>query len=378
MPKSLVFVGSPGPDAPAQLAALAAAGVTPRRLRPEEGLAGLAADPPVALVVDAGVPELAGFMAALREQPALAPLPVVAWIKDPDSGLLDRAFAAGVDDYLPGGAAHQFDALLTAVTAADPWKAVRAPAGRVLLAHGDRLERVRFGAVLRRNGFDPHFAAAAGELVGAVGLVRPRALVATAELVSGSAMSIAGLRTDEGEPLPLVLVARREEIDATRDGLGDRPLARILDSAADAESLTFLLNELLSPAPPNVRRTPRLLYHTPIRFRPVDHAGPAAHGYTFNVNLNGLFLRTLAPLPLQTRLELSFRPPHGRGNVILLAQVMWRKEFADARGAATPPGMGVQFLESWIADEMGYEAGYRQLAEESGEGLVTIPAPPAI
>jgi CheY-like chemotaxis protein len=377
MPKSLVFIGEPGSDAPAQLAALAAAGLTPRRLRPGDGLAGLVADPPVAVVVDAADPALPGFMAALRERPELAPVPVVAGIADSNSGLLERAFAAGVDDYLPDGAAHQFEALLAAVTAADPWQAVRAPAGRVLLAHDDRLERIRYGAVLRRNGFDPHFASDPGELAGAVGLVRPRALVAMVELVAGSDLDFAAARTDEGEHLPLVLVAARDRIDTIREELGGRPRARILDSAADAESLTFLLNELLSPAPPNVRRTPRLLYHAPIRFRPADHGGPPLHGYTFNVNLNGLFLRTLAPLPLQTRLELTFRPPGGRGSVVLLAQVMWRKEFGDTKGAATPPGMGVQFLGSAIADEAGYEAGYRKLAEESGEGLLSVPAPPA-
>jgi CheY-like chemotaxis protein len=378
MLRTLVFIGDPGPDTPAHLDALARAGLSGKRLRPEEGVAGLADDPPVALIVDAACPDLPGLMAALRERPELAPLPVIASVAEPQSGLLERAFFCGIDDYLPAGDVHQLEALLAAVTAADPWKAVRAPAGRVLLAHADRLERIRYGAVLRRNGFDPHFVAVPEELTAVVRLVEPRALVSTMELLGETGLDPEALRTDAGESLPLVLIAPRDRTESTRDELKDRTRARILDAAADAESLTFLLNELLSPAPPNVRRTPRLLYHAPIRFQPVGNETPTLHGYTFNINLNGLFLRTLAPLPLQTQLQLSFRPPHGRGEVVLLAQVMWRKDFADARGAATPPGMGVQFLPSAVADEAGYEAGYRKLVEESGEGLITIPAPPVV
>ncbi|MDD5306866.1 MAG: PilZ domain-containing protein, partial [Deltaproteobacteria bacterium] len=83
---------------------------------------------------------------------------------------------------------------------------------------------------------------------------------------------------------------------------------------------------------------------------------------TYNVNLNGLFVRTIAPPPLQSIVECRFRPPCGDGEVALPAQVVWRKEFAAAGKVLSPAGIGLQFLDgAKPADHAGYEAGYQAL-----------------
>ena len=377
MTKSFVFIGDPGPEAPELLEMLKSAGLVARRMPPEAEADAIAAEGPVAVVLPPDLPKRDDFMGALRERPPLAAVPVIQRLAsaEPDPPELERAFHAGVDDYLPRGSRHQFSALLAAVQKADTWEAVRAPAGQVVLAHEERLERVRYGAILRRNGYDPYFAAALDETVEAADRGPARAVVVSSGLPGGDVLEWVRARGG-AEAAPVVLLAPRGDVE----GLGALPRegerVRLLDAGADAASLTFLLNELLSPAPPRLRRSPRLLYHTPVAFRPEVDEAPVFHGYSYNVNRGGLFVRTLAPLPLQTRMEIRFRPPFGRGRVSLTAQVVWRKELGDAAGAATPAGMGVQIVDAPIADEAGYEAGYTRLLERSQEGLASIPATP--
>jgi hypothetical protein len=169
-------------------------------------------------------------------------------------------------------------------------------------------------------------------------------------------------------------VTPNDKVKAMNETLQVGTKLRIFEAEADAEGLTFVLNELLAPPPAGVRRSVRILYGAPASF--VHEGGDDwIHGFTYNINLGGVYIRTLTPLPLQTKIELSFRPPFGRGQVIAEAQVVWRKKIGDISGAASPPGMGVQFTKMWQADRAGYEAGYQLLLEQTGAMLTYMSSP---
>jgi hypothetical protein len=47
---------------------------------------------------------------------------------------------------------------------------------------------------------------------------------------------------------------------------------------------------------------------------------------------------------------------------------MWRKEFGSTQGPLYPPGIGVQFVRTPLADEAAHRAGYEELLRESEGG----------
>jgi CheY-like chemotaxis protein len=371
MSKTFCLIGDPGPGGNAMLKLLRDAGLDPRRTEPSsESLAELAEDRPIALAIGDGIANRRELVAELRERPVFDEVPVLVRIGAPDPAVAEQAFADGADDLLIDDTPAQFAALIKSLQSKDVWSAVRAPTGLVLLADAGRQERVRMAHVLRRNGFDIHFAADLGELERALDSdLAPRAVVASAQLPGGSLIeTLQRIAADGKAAAPWVIINAGAEERAINEVLVANTPRIAFGEGGDAEHLTFLMNELLSPIPPNVRRTPRLLYGTLASF---THEGSTDvfHGYTYNVNQGGLFVRTLTPSPLNSRIEIRFRPPNGIGEVVAKAQVVWRREFSASGGAASPPGIGVQFVDWAVADKAGFEAGYAALrAGPKGDG----------
>ncbi len=372
MVQSFCFVGDPGSRKLDMLHSIRDAGLDPVRVEASgEAIADLCEERPMAIAIGSDVEDRSGLMAAVRQHRALDPVPLLACLDMQTPREVERAFADGADDYLVVGECEQLTTLVEVLLNADIWNIVRAPAGMVVLAESRREERIRLGHVLRRNGFDIHYASNVTELEEAVTELEPRAVVASLDLPGNSILATMHRAAAVPDSSPWILLD---------PGLPDRRLsdADVLSSTAvlriddDAERLTFLMNELLTPAPPMARRTPRLLYGTPVAYKATVN-GKLFHGYSYNVNRGGVFVRSLTPLPRQTLIRMRFRPPFGRGEVAGRAQVMWVRGFAESNGAASPPGMGVQFVDWDVADRAGYEAGYGALLEQHERGL---PSPP--
>jgi CheY-like chemotaxis protein len=366
MDQTFYFIGDPGPHRVQRLETLRAAGLKPVRINPcIRELEGLETELPCAVVVGAEVIDRSALMAELRQRPLLDAVPIIARVREPHGDEIEQAFADGADDIIVDGAEAQFEALIASFGRIDSWSAVRAPSGLVLLADEDRQERIRLGSVLRRGGFDIRFASDLGELEHWLNDGQaPRAVVASADLPGGSLPDyLERLVADHRLHSPCVIV--NADRDA-RVGAGDQTAAAVVyDTGHDPERLSFLMNELLAPAPPEGRRTPRLLYESIAEF---IHEGSdeTFFGYTYNVNAGGLFVRTLTPPPHQSRVEVRFRPPCGNGRVNAVAQVVWVSQFRGNGTATSPTGMGVQFVDWAPADRAGFEAGYQALLAMHG------------
>jgi len=378
MERTFVFIGDPGPDAQLMLGVLTAAHIKARRLPPESEVSEIESSNPVVIAFAPDVPNRDQRIVAFRERQAFQRVPILTRVRTRDDAEVQQVFREGADGFLLDGETAHFDALVAAAVKEDTWQTVRAAAGRVILAHPDRSARVRIARVLKRNGFDPHFAATARELEKALDEVAARAVVASTTLPGPPLVtSLVGKNGEPDAMRPVWLVlAPSNELDALTTSFASNSACRLADEGADPEASTFLLNDLLMPEPPKLRRSPRLLYGAMVAFGPEGENRTPFSGFTYNVNAGGLFIRTLTPLPLQSRLSVSFKPPYGRGTVCMVVQIVWRKEFGDEAGAATPPGMGVQIVDAWPADLKGFEAGYQILCERSNAGRTALGSMP--
>jgi CheY-like chemotaxis protein len=360
--KTICFIGGPREGCEEALTILRNAGLAPRRLDADPGaVAELATEPPLAILVGDEVEDRKEIISFVHEQGELARVPVIIQVPAADPDVVERAFLDGADDYLVDGSYAQFTALVATLQSADTWSVVRAPNGLVLLAEEDRQERVRLGRLLKRNGFDTHFAADITELEQSLGSFSPRAVVASAGLPGGSlleALSKGALGIGDGSPW--IVLGGGKTVFPGGAGV---PENVVFYEGGDAERLTFLMNEVLTPPPPNTRKTKRLFYGAPVRFTP-EGSTDVFHGYSYNVNLGGIFVRSLTPLPTQVRLSLRFQPPFGRGEVVAEGQIVWRREHASTNGQASPSGMGVQFTSLAPADRAAFEVGYGLLLKE--------------
>ena len=67
--------------------------------------------------------------------------------------------------------------------------------------------------------------------------------------------------------------------------------------------------------------------------------------YITDISAMGIFIRTNAPEPPGTLLNLSFTPPGGGPQLNLEGRVMWINPFRPASYDNINPGMGVQFVD---------------------------------
>jgi len=360
---TILFIGDPGPERVEMLAAIRQVGLEPRRVEPEADLAAeLSSSRPLAVVVGPEVEQRRELVTALRERPEVTEIPLLARVRSDSKRSIERAILDGFDDVIIDGAVNQLVAFLANLAASDVWATVRAPQGLAVLAEADRSERIRIAHILRRNGFDVRFADSGEAITRSLSIDAPRVVISSPSL----AASVPSNAVPDEVELPWVVYGT--DALPSDDQLRDAGVSKVstVRDVEDAEQLTFAVNDLLAPAPPEERRTPRLLYGTTVQFGTADESASFS-GYAYNINSGGMFVRTLIPLPKGSRVKVRFTPPFGRGEVEAVAQVVWVRQFADAEGAASPAGMGIQFVEWDVADQAAYEAGYALLREEHDE-----------
>ncbi|MBN2341585.1 MAG: PilZ domain-containing protein [Deltaproteobacteria bacterium] len=362
MSSSFVFIGDPGTDAKDKLSILESLDVAARRVPDPSDVDAIEAMAPQGIVISEDFPDLGPYIVSLRERRALSRVPIVGRVSTVGSGSVEHAFRSGCDDIIVDGRINQFRAMASSVTQNEDLHSMRAPAGLVVLAHQDRYTRMRIGQVLRKNGFDMHFAGTSEELVNVIEEKKPRAVITAYDLPPRSPISY--MESMEHQ-VPWIVLTAAEQMAILENAVGGREDVKFLEHSSDAESLTFVLNDFLAPKQKSERRTPRILYGTTVSFRPEASDGNEEfYGFSYNVNIGGLFVRTLTPPPMQSLLLVTFQPPMGLGKVALTAQVVWRKTMGTDSGPATPEGMGVQFVDSMPADTAGFEAGYNCLREQ--------------
>ncbi len=336
----------------------------------------IAEDMPEAVLIDSRIEGLGGIVESLREDRRLSSLLLLLLVRELDPDILANAFRCGMDDFIVLGDMSQFQSLIASIEHTDNWNAVRAPAGQVILANDDRLERVNLARILKRNGYDAYFAGTSDEVAKALQRDTFRAVISSVGLPGPSLFEVMDrIATQTGKAPPWIVISPPEDIESFQKTIPSSINVYFFESGADPEGITFVLNEILAPPPVGARRSRRVLYGTPISFL---HKGgkQAFYGFTLDINMGGAYIRTLTPLPLQTEITVNFIPPFGRGSIVAEAQVVWRKAYGETSGRASPPGMGIQFLDMYRADRAAYEAGYLHLVGQTPT-LTSAELPPS-
>jgi CheY-like chemotaxis protein len=327
-------------------------------------------DGAVGLVVDAAFAPLEELTVLVRSAQQTENVPILVVVRDPLRDDLDRVFRLGIDDYLVASDIHQVRERAVALSKGDPWTGLRAPAGRLVLAGADRARRILIARILRRWGFDLSFASDRDEVLAQFRQdAVPRAVIADGVLPpDGPEQALAAARHDPlGRDVPWLFITEVARLEGIRAAVQKYGRASAYDRKGPPENIIFALNDLLQPSAVDARRSPRLLHSAPVVFW-AGGAPETVWAYSYNINRTGLYVRTLVPPPLGTLLHVRFRPPHGEGLVALDAQVMWRKEFGATQGPLYPPGIGIQFVRTPLADEAAHLAGYEELLRESEGG----------
>lgn len=322
---------------------------------------------PRCLVADERLDGLEPFVAWVRGEARLFPVPVAVQVAAPADRAYLRAHSIGADDVVPLGDYGGLARRLANLAEFDPSARPPLTQGQAVVAHPDELRRRVLGRILRQAGFDVAFAVDAADLV-RVGHARgepPAILVADAGLPGGGPFEATrAIRARTGfDNVVLVVTASEGAMSQVRDAAAEIGGAAATLEKAPPDNLLFLANELLRPDVRNVRASTRLLYGTICAFR---RAGSleVVYGLTYNISREGMYVRTLDPPAPGTPIWLEMRPPFAEQVVHLRGKAVWARGLRSPGGAA-PAGFGVRLSDEGepAEDRTAYESGYDRMLE---------------
>jgi DNA-binding response OmpR family regulator len=367
----VVFVGPvDGAQRDAEEAAAREAGASPSFCWDVEEASTLLADAkhevPRCVFLHARLPDCEEFVAWMRGEARLFPVPIVVQADAPDEAAFLEAHAMGADDAFVRGDGRRIQRRLANLAGFDP--AARPPLtqGGAVVAHADESRRRILGRILRQAGFDVSFALDTDDLVRGLearGGEPPSLVVAHADQAPDEAAKLVGrLRAVAGcAEVAIVMVSSQEKAPEIQAALSAIDSTALAFDSAPPDNLLFLANELLRPDVKNVRASARLLHGALCGFRAAGSLEPT-YGLSYNISREGLYIRSLDPPAPGASVWFELRPPGRTAAVHLRGKVVWCRGLRNPGGAA-PPGFGLRISEqdSPPSDLADYIEAYEQL-----------------
>lgn len=291
----------------------------------------------------------------IKETPATAGIPVVMMTSTESSQDVMSCWQVGADDFLPkpirrAQLASKIERLRQAGADLD-----RGLYRKLLLVTPERRMREEAGKALEYSGYRMFYASSASE---------------AAVLLSQRPESIDGIVLHLGPPwepgVSLLRTARSGEAYRPKPvlALSDVPpppelkteLVRLLQSPVhdrsecSAELLLSRVHLMLRRITLDLRATKRAPFFSVVEFR-ARGSGEWQSGFSSDISLGGIFVRTLTPCPPATELELKVN--FGGRPVLCSGMVAWSNPLPRVRDASYPIGMGIKFTS--IAAEQAEE-----------------------
>jgi DNA-binding response OmpR family regulator/Tfp pilus assembly protein PilZ len=298
----------------------------------------------------------------LRANPKLSLVPILALADTVTDLTFAELYGWGGDDVVLASDADSFERRLRLLPEDLPMEAADFR-GIALVADSDNKRRLLMARMLRNAGFDLRFAVNTDELV--KNALAPDLTIVIADLDLGSVGAISALKQvrSAGNSLPWVLSAAPSKHAATGSEVSALAPVVIHDAFAPLENMLFVANEALKGSFGDRRSSPRLLYGASALFRSAgretDHLG-----YVYNICAEGLFIRTMDPLPQGEEIWLELTPPRTDRRVRLEARVVWRRLFGPVHGATAPPGFGLRINGGSKAELERFHCGYTAFAKD--------------
>jgi DNA-binding response OmpR family regulator len=298
----------------------------------------------------------------LRAQAEYAQIPMVSL----DSQLGDLSFAEvfswGGDDAVDVTRSHALVSRLRALPADTPLPS-RNGRGSALIVDADRARRIVQGRVLRNAGYAVGFAISSDDALARVREHSPKLVVMSSD-IGGEPTELLASARKAGSSATWIVTCPPKDLQKTRQNVEALGNATVTDGFAPPENIVFLANELERGGANEKRASRRLLYGTSVSFRGAGRDDDEL-GYTYNISLGGLYVRTLAP-PEDEFVWLEFKPPRSERRVRLEGRVVWRRKFGPAETATVPPGFGVALTDATRRDMSAWNDGYVAFASALG------------
>jgi DNA-binding response OmpR family regulator len=322
---------------------------------------------PHAVVIDDG-DTAKGVCLEARAQAKHAQVPMLSLNSGIDDLSFADAFSWGGDDAVERKNTQALVSRLRALPMTLPGPP-RNGRGVALIVDSDRTRRIVLGRVLRNAGYSIEFAVSDADAIVRAKDTSPKLVVASSDVGESPAALLASAR-DAGATATWIVTCPPKDIGAARGAVEALGNATVTDGFAPAENVVFLANELERGGANDKRASRRLLYGTAVAFRGAGRDMDDC-GYSYNVSLGGLYVRTLSP-PEDDIVWVELRPPRSERRVRLEGRVVWRRKFGSSEGATVPPGFGVAMSDATKRDLAAWREGYGAFAQMLGYGPLSL------
>jgi DNA-binding response OmpR family regulator len=303
-----------------------------------------------------------GLCLDARAQARHSQVPMVSLTDGVDDLSFADVFSWGGDDAVARSETHGLVARLRGLPAEPPGPPKNGH-GTALIVDADRARRIVLGRVLRNAGYSIEFAVSDTDAVDRVREHGPRLVIAGSG-VGASPSALIGAARAQGSAATWIVTCPPKDIGAIRASVEALGNATVMDGFAPAENVVFLANELERGGTNDKRSSRRLLYGTTVSFRGAGR-DQDDQGFSYNVSIGGLYVRTLAP-PEDDVVWVEVRPPRCERRVRLEGRVVWRRKFGSAEGATVPPGFGIALTDATERDLGAWREGYGAFASALG------------
>jgi DNA-binding response OmpR family regulator len=297
-----------------------------------------------------------------RAQSQHAQVPMLAQSPEIDDLSFAEVFSWGGDDAFVGSEPQALLNRLRALPAELPGPPKNSR-GTALIVDADRARRILMGRVLRNAGHSIEFAVSHEDALARVRENEPKVVVSASDMGTRPEALLAAAR-EAGSTATWIVTCPPKDMRAVRAAVEPFGSATATDGFAPAENIVFLANELARGGSNDKRASRRLLFGTTVSFRGAGRDRDE-RGFSYNVSVGGLYVRTLAP-PEDDIVWLELRPPRSDRRVRIEGRVVWRRKFGSSEGATVPPGFGVAIGDATARDLEAWRRGYGAFADALG------------
>lgn len=301
----------------------------------------------------------------LRENFALAGVPIIGLVNEVVDLAFEDAFMSGLDEVCNYDSVR-LSRRLRHLGEIDP-QAVKKLDSTVVIVEEDRETRLLIARVFRDAGYTVAFALDRDEAVRQSLEAKAVAVIVSASMAMEGSELLAMRAKREGCQLPWIVNTPPKEIPHFLKMSLDAAVAGVTvavhDSFSAPAALLFVTNDVLSKRMHDGRRSERLLFGTTVHFR-LAGRGNDDVGYIYNISEGGLYVRTLAPPARWDELWLEFMPPRSDRLVHIDATCVWVRKYGPAGTASVPPGFGVEITGASKSDLGRYERCYAAFQDE--------------
>jgi hypothetical protein len=316
------------------------------------------------VLVASGCDGAVEVMAHLRGHVRFASVPVIGVSEDRWDPVFGELYGQGGDDLVDGRSLRSIVARLRPLVerpeAPGPVKA----RGSVVIAGTDLNWRATIGRMVANAGLVPLYVNNTQDAVECASAADTRFVVARDDLPPDGAAAAVARCLQRYLVVPWVLVASGKRVGALRQSLA-HPHVSVVDVQTPPDHLLFIGNDLGRSQLAERRAAPRLLFGAAVAFRPAGYSDDEV-GFTYNVSMGGVYVRTLAPADMGAEVWLELRAPTLDRVVRLVGQVAWKRAFGPSESATVPPGFGVRLTGGVPGDLERWADGCRVLSERPG------------